>query len=73
MHGARRVNRAEALTCAADIIGKSVGDLSALVSLLEIAGQLRLAKALRGIAAARPKDVGGRPRPDPSFWLRGLR
>jgi hypothetical protein len=65
------VTRNEALAAAVGIIGKHVPDLAALVSLLELAGQLRLAAALRGRAVARPVEVGGKARPNVEIWSRG--
>jgi hypothetical protein len=59
------------LATAADIIAHAVPDLRALVSLLDLAGQRRLAEALRRLEAARPAGVGGSPRPDSALWRSG--
>jgi hypothetical protein len=65
------MTRAQALAAAADIVAKSVPDLDALVDLLEIAGQRRLATALREVVASRPAEVRGKARPDPGIWAKG--
>jgi hypothetical protein len=63
------MTRAEALSAAAGIIAKSVGDLGGLIDLLEVAGQTRLASAL--LKLKRPPEVVGRPQPDARMWARG--
>jgi hypothetical protein len=64
------VTRAQALSAAAGIIGKSVSDLAGLIDLLQAAGQTRMATALRARWVIAPPSVGGRPRCDPKIWAR---
>jgi hypothetical protein len=65
------MTRAQALAAAAVDIAKSVPDLVALISLLDIAGQRRLATALRGYVVALPAEVGGKAHPNPEMWTKG--
>jgi hypothetical protein len=62
------MSRAMALEAAAGIIARSAPNLGALIELLEIANQRRLASALRGYVAARPAEVGGEAKPDIDMW-----
>jgi hypothetical protein len=62
------MTRGQALAVAAAIIAKSVPDLPGLIALLKVAGQLRLAAALRAGAGGKPAGVGGAARPDAAFW-----
>jgi hypothetical protein len=64
------MSRAQALDLAAGVIARHVPDLAHLIDLLEIAGQRRLATALRGHLAQHPV-VTGAAKPDASMWLRG--
>jgi hypothetical protein len=65
------MTRAEALAAAAVDIARNVPDIVALIDLLDVAGQKRLAGALREHVTSRPAEVGGRPHPDVEVWRRG--
>jgi hypothetical protein len=65
------MTRAQALAIAAVDIARAVPDLPALISLLDLGEQKRLAAALREVVLAQSAEVGGRPRPDPAVWRRG--
>lgn len=67
------MTRGQALAVAAAIIAKSVPDLPGLIALLKVAGQLRLAAALRAGAGGKPAGVGGAARPDAGMWAEAAR
>ncbi len=59
------------VACAAAIIASAVPNLGDLVLLLDAAGQLRLAAALRERQGkCTPRALVGVPKPDPEFWRR---
>lgn len=65
------MGRTQALTCAAAIIAKHVPNLGDLILVLEAAGQLRLAGAIRNRMPPRAGGkVGGAAKPDPELWRR---
>jgi hypothetical protein len=65
------MTRAQALAIAAVDIARHVPDLPALVSLLNLAEQKRLAAALREVVLEQVAEVAGAPRPDPAVSRRG--
>jgi hypothetical protein len=67
------VTRTQALQAAAGIIARDVPDLAGLCALLEYAGQLWLAAALRARAGEKTAVVGGAARPDAEVWAEATR
>jgi hypothetical protein len=63
------MKRAEALRLAAGMIVAGATDLQTLCALLDDAGQLRLAAALRArLREPKPAAIGGVPKPNPEMW-----
>jgi hypothetical protein len=65
------MTRHQALAVAAVDIARHVPDLVSLTEFLDIAGQKRLAAALRALLPGRPAEVAGAPKPDVNMWRSG--
>jgi hypothetical protein len=66
------MKRGEALRLAAGMIVAGATDLQTLCALLDDAGQLRLAAALRArLREPKPAAIGGVPKPNPEMWILG--
>jgi hypothetical protein len=66
------MKRGEALRAAAGMIVNGSTDLHTLCLLLDDAGQLRLAAALRArLREPKPAAIGGVPKPSAEMWMLG--